>query len=108
VIPQIEGQDDFIPTMALLGPGLADTELPSRMKRAGRLTVGFTCRRDKQDTTAYQPPNLRKSPPHTRAEGGQVQTVLGGTFIRQDNSFFLIWLPEKTMKQTLIFPVAFK
>jgi len=40
-------------------------------------TVGFTCRRDKQDTTAHQPPNSRKSPPHTRAEGGQVQTVLG-------------------------------
>jgi len=40
-------------------------------------TVGFTCRRDKQDSTACQPPNSRKSPPHTRAEGGQVQTVLG-------------------------------
>jgi hypothetical protein len=43
-----------------------------------RITVGFTCRRDKQDSTAYQPPNLRKSPPHTYAEGGQVQTMLGG------------------------------
>ncbi len=26
--------------------------------------------------TACQPPNSRKSPPHTRAEGSQVQTVL--------------------------------
>jgi len=44
-----------------------------------RPTVGFTCRRDKQDSTAHQPPNLRKSPPHTHAEGGQVQTVLALT-----------------------------
>jgi hypothetical protein len=42
-----------------------------------RPTVGFTCRRDKQDSTAYQPRNLCKLPPHTHAEGGQVQTVLG-------------------------------
>jgi len=39
-------------------------------------TVGFTCRRDKQDSTAHQPLNLRKSRLHTHAEGGQVQTVL--------------------------------
>lgn len=30
-IPQIEGQEDFAPTMALLGPGLAGTHLPSRV-----------------------------------------------------------------------------
>jgi hypothetical protein len=41
-----------------------------------RPTVGFTCRRDKQDSTACQPPNLRKSRPHPHAEGGQVQTML--------------------------------
>jgi hypothetical protein len=28
-IPQIEGQEDFAPTMALLGPGLPQNELPS-------------------------------------------------------------------------------
>jgi len=44
-----------------------------------RPTVGFNCRRDKQDSAVYQPRNLRKSRPHTRAEGGQVQTVLGAT-----------------------------
>jgi hypothetical protein len=44
-----------------------------------RPTIGFTCRRDKQDSTACQPRNLRKSPPHTHAEGGQVQTVLAGS-----------------------------
>jgi hypothetical protein len=27
-IPQIEGQEDFAPTMALMGPGLADVDLP--------------------------------------------------------------------------------
>jgi hypothetical protein len=49
----------------------------------GCLTVGFTCRRDKQDSTAHQPPNLRKPPPHPHAEGGQVQTVLGALTERQ-------------------------
>jgi len=47
-------------------------------QRTGCPTVGFTCRRDKQDSTAHQPPSLRKSRPHTLAEGGQVQTVLAG------------------------------
>ena len=41
-----------------------------------RPTVGFTCRRDKQDSTARQPPNLCKSRLHAHIEGGQVQTVL--------------------------------
>jgi hypothetical protein len=35
VIPQIEGQDDFAPIMALLGPGLADADLPARVQRPG-------------------------------------------------------------------------
>ncbi|MFN2292083.1 MAG: hypothetical protein ACK2UC_12900 [Anaerolineae bacterium] len=30
-IPQIEGQADFAPTMALLGPGLASADLPARV-----------------------------------------------------------------------------
>ena len=30
-IPQIEGQEDFAPTMALIGPGLPGTQLPSRV-----------------------------------------------------------------------------
>ena len=38
-----------------------------------RPTVGFTCRRDKQDSVAYQPRNLRKSRLHAHAEGDQVQ-----------------------------------
>jgi hypothetical protein len=54
-----------------------DLQRVNRLFRS-RPTVGFTCRRDTQDSTACQPPNLRKSPPHTHAEGGQVQTVLGG------------------------------
>jgi len=49
-------------------------------QRTGCPTVGFTCRRDKQDSTAHQPPTLRKSRPHTHAEGGQVQTVLGAFY----------------------------
>ncbi|HSN75558.1 MAG TPA: hypothetical protein VL334_10825 [Anaerolineae bacterium] len=32
-IPQIEGQEDFAPTMALLGPGLASAALPARVER---------------------------------------------------------------------------
>jgi hypothetical protein len=32
-IPQIEGQDDFAPTMALFGPGLPDLDAPSRVVR---------------------------------------------------------------------------
>lgn len=34
-IPQIEGQADFAPTMALLGPGLPATDLPYRVARSG-------------------------------------------------------------------------
>lgn len=30
-IPQIEGQESFAPTMALIGPGLGETDLPSRI-----------------------------------------------------------------------------
>lgn len=30
-IPQIEGQEDFAPTMALIGPGLPDAQLPNRV-----------------------------------------------------------------------------
>ena len=30
-IPQIEGQEDFAPTMALMGPGLSDAELPDKV-----------------------------------------------------------------------------
>jgi hypothetical protein len=33
-IPQIEGQDEFAPTMALIGPGLPETELPSQVAGA--------------------------------------------------------------------------
>ena len=51
-----------------------------RQFTTGGLTAGFTCRRDKQDSTAHQPLNLRKSRPHTHAEGGQVQTVLAAKF----------------------------
>jgi hypothetical protein len=58
-----------------------------------RLTVGFTCRRDKQDTTAYQPPNLRKSPPHPHAEGGQVQTVLAA----HEKQYFLSLVRIRTL-----------
>lgn len=32
-IPQIEGQDLFAPTMALMGPGLPEAELPDRVAR---------------------------------------------------------------------------
>jgi hypothetical protein len=32
-IPQIEGQDAFAPTMALMGPGLGDTRLPGRVQQ---------------------------------------------------------------------------
>lgn len=32
-IPQIEGQDDFAPTLALMGPGLAAATLPGRVER---------------------------------------------------------------------------
>jgi hypothetical protein len=32
-IPQIDGQDDFAPTMALFGPGLKGTDVPSRVVR---------------------------------------------------------------------------
>ena len=30
-IPQIEGQESFAPTLALMGPGLPDTELPAKV-----------------------------------------------------------------------------
>ena len=33
-IPQIKGQDEFAPTMALLGPGLATANLPARVQRS--------------------------------------------------------------------------
>lgn len=32
-IPQIEGQENFAPSLALLGPGLADSALPARVDR---------------------------------------------------------------------------
>ncbi len=32
-IPQIEGQDDFAPTLALMGPGLPAGTLPSQVER---------------------------------------------------------------------------
>ena len=41
-IPQIKGQDEFAPTMALLGPGLAAAKLPARVQRSaasGILTI---------------------------------------------------------------------
>lgn len=40
-IPQIEGQDDFAPTMALLGPGLPVAELPARVERVDGGAVVF-------------------------------------------------------------------
>jgi hypothetical protein len=33
-IPQIEGQEEFAPTLALLGPGLQDVDLPRRVTRS--------------------------------------------------------------------------
>lgn len=37
-IPQIEGQADFAPTIALLGPGLGQAALPERVERAASAT----------------------------------------------------------------------
>jgi hypothetical protein len=41
-IPQIDGQDEFAPIMALMGPGLAEAELPAHVVRpagAGALVI---------------------------------------------------------------------
>lgn len=41
-IPQIEGQEDFAPTLALMGPGLPDAELPGEVvipEGAGALVI---------------------------------------------------------------------
>lgn len=38
-IPQIEGQDDFAPTLALMGPGLPSGRLPSQIERPARAGI---------------------------------------------------------------------
>jgi hypothetical protein len=54
-------------------------DIAIHLQTSSGLTVGFTCRRDKQDSNAYNHEIYAKTRPHTHAEGGQVQTVLGAT-----------------------------
>lgn len=54
-IPQIDGQKEFAPTMALMGPGLPAAELPSRVmlpRGAGALIIPPP---DGEPTTFYEP-----------------------------------------------------
>ncbi len=54
-IPQIEGQKEFAPTMALIGPGLPEAELPTRVALPLGIGALILPPPDGEPTTFYEP-----------------------------------------------------